>query len=112
MPFHALPCPSHTFHSACKVEDTPLPFAYSQMVAFTLVIFAATFPLVAASKASGNEADGRAFWLAPLITFIAVSTYFLLHEVARELEDPFLHHPNEAPLAHYQRSTPPHPKGF
>jgi predicted membrane chloride channel (bestrophin family) len=32
----------HGFQEACKLEDTPLPFAYSQMVAFTLIIFAAS----------------------------------------------------------------------
>ena len=98
------------FQEACKIEDTPLPFAYTQMVSFTLAIFAVTFPLIAASKASGydpsqtlaNDNSYRAFWLAPSLTFIAVMTYFLLHEVARELEDPFLHQPNEAPLVHAQ----------
>ena len=75
------------FQSACKLEDTPLPFAYSQMVSFTLVIFACTFPLIAASKASGSEISGRAYWLAPTLTFIAVMTYFLLHEV----RTPYIH---------------------
>jgi len=90
------------FQQACKIEDAPMPFAYSQMVSFTMFIFMLSFPIMAASKASGETEYGRAYWLAPGLTFIAVMTYFLIHEVARELEDPFLHQPNEAPLAHTQ----------
>jgi|EP00966_Prymnesium_polylepis_P111825 hypothetical protein len=38
------------------------------------------------------------------MTFIAVLTYFTLHEVARELEDPFIHPPNVAPLSAIQKT--------
>ena len=33
-----------------------------------------------------------------VLTFIAVWGYFAIHEVNRELEDPFLHGPNDLPL--------------
>jgi hypothetical protein len=45
-----------------------------------------------------------AHWLAPSLTFIVVFSYFGLYEVARELEDPFIHPPNEAPLVAVQQS--------
>ena len=37
-------------------------------------------------------------WLLATFTFIASLTFWLLHEVARDLEDPFLYEPNELPL--------------
>ena len=37
-------------------------------------------------------------WLSATFAFIASLTYWLLHEVARDLEDPFLYEPNELPL--------------
>ena len=43
------------FYQACKLEDTPLPFPYAQVVSLVLVIFATTYPLLATSKASGYE---------------------------------------------------------
>jgi len=99
------------FQQACKLEDTPFPFPYAQVISVSLAVFALSYPLVAASKASGSSytANGHtleveAFWLAPLITFFTVMTYFAFHEVARELEDPFLHPPNQLPLGALQTS--------
>lgn len=43
-------------------------------------------------------------WLSPALTFVTVLTYFAFHEVARELEDPFLHPPNELPIQAMQTS--------
>ena len=43
-----------------------------------------------------------AHWLAPSLTFIVVFSYFGLYEVARELEDPYLHPPNELPIVAWQ----------
>jgi len=91
------------FFQACKLEDTPLPFPYAQVVSLVLVIFAVTYPLLACSKASGFEGI-YAHWLAPTLSFVVVLSYFGLYEVARELEDPFIHPPNEAPLVAVQRS--------
>jgi len=91
------------FYQACKLEDTPLPFPYAQMVSMVLFIFACTYPLLASAKASGYEGV-YALWLAPSLSFVVVLCYFSLHEVARELEDPFVHPPNEAPLVSMQQS--------
>lgn len=91
------------FYQACKLEDTPLPFPYAQMVSLVLCIFAVSYPLLASAKASGYEGY-HAHWLAPLLSFVVVLAYFGLYEVARELEDPFIHPPNEAPLVAMQQS--------
>ncbi|KAL1528652.1 hypothetical protein AB1Y20_009990 [Prymnesium parvum] len=91
------------FYQASKLEDTPLPFPYAQMVSVVLFIFAITYPMLASAKASGY--DGMtAHWLAPSLSFIVVLCYFALHEVARELEDPFIHPPNEAPVVALQHT--------
>ena len=70
------------FQQACKLEDTPLPFPYAQMVSLVLIIFAVTYPLMAASKASGDRPLFDAPWLACAMTFICVLCYFSLHEGA------------------------------
>ena len=62
-----------------------------------------TYPLLCASKASGDDGE-RAPWLAIIIAFLTTLAFFALHEVARELEDPFLHPPNEAPIGAVQTS--------
>ena len=64
-----------------------------------LYSFAATFPLLAASKVGDG---GLTKILSALLTFLVVLCYFGLHEVARTLEDPFLHPPNDLPAVGLQ----------
>ena len=53
----------------------------SQVVSMVLFVFAVSYPLIAASKASGEQAEGvRVVWLAPLLSFFTVLTYFAFHE--------------------------------
>ncbi len=101
------------YTQAKKTEDTPFPFPYAQILAFMLYIFAVLFPLLTASKVGGeglhsHDFDGPA-WLkglsqsaAPVLTFFTVLSYFGLHEVARTLEDPFTHPPNDLPAVTMQ----------
>ena len=42
--------------------------------------------------------------MAAVVSFCCVFFLFALNEVARELEDPFIHPPNEAPLVAVQQS--------
>ena len=44
---------------ARKVEDTPFPFPYAQLLATMLYAFALIFPLVVASKVGKGDADFR-----------------------------------------------------
>mmetsp|Transcript_20456 Transcript_20456/g.52058 ORF Transcript_20456/g.52058 Transcript_20456/m.52058 type:complete len:511 (-) Transcript_20456:423-1955(-) len=85
------------FQQACKLEDTPFPFPYAQVVSFVLTIFLVSYPMIAVSLVEGMMNE-RAYWLPPLLSFFTTLTYFGFHEVARELEDPFLHPPNELPM--------------
>jgi len=85
------------FRQARKIEDVPFPFPYAQMVELLLIIFCVSFPLIAAAK-MGREADGwTGSWMPPLLTFLTNLAYFGLHKMARELEDPFVHPPNDLP---------------
>ena len=85
------------FQQACKLEDTPFPFPYAQVVSMVLAVFALTFPFIAVSQTAGIEGE-RAWFLPLIIVFFTNMTYFGFHEVARELEDPFVHPPNDLPL--------------
>ena len=89
------------YQQAKKVEDTPFPFPYAQLTTFMLYAFALLFPLLVASKVgSDTELDtdaagftivvGTSHIVAPLLAFVTVLSYFGMHEVARELEDPFV----------------------
>ena len=49
-----------------------------------------------------HQIDVHVYWLSPALTFVTVLTYFAFHEVARELEDPFLHPPNQLPFGALQ----------
>ena len=56
------------FQQARKVEDTPFPFPYAQLLAFMLYAFGLLFPVLAASKVGSNvlvedEADLEGFYL-------------------------------------------------
>lgn len=47
-----------------------------------------------------------AMWLAIIVDFCAVQSYWAMNEVARDLEDPFVYDPNDLPLARYQVQSP------
>ena len=106
------------FNQARKIEDTPFPFPYAQLLAFMLYAFGLLFPVLASSKIGTDARDVDiddevlAHWRAlqalshlgaPGLTFVIVLSYFGMHEVARDLEDPFIHPPNDLPAAELQR---------
>lgn len=81
------------------MADTPFPFPWAQAVLLLLVLFAFTAPLLIAAYV-------ERLWLAILLDVISVQSYFVLNEVARDLEDPFIFEPNDLPMAHLQVSSP------
>eukprot|EP01024_Parvocaulis_polyphysoides_P014826 TRINITY_DN16220_c0_g1_i2.p1 TRINITY_DN16220_c0_g1~~TRINITY_DN16220_c0_g1_i2.p1 ORF type:complete len:459 (+),score=57.88 TRINITY_DN16220_c0_g1_i2:128-1504(+) len=83
------------FEQCRKFCDTPFPFPWAQAVLVFLLIYTVTVPFVIGAFV-------RSSWLAAIITFIAVLTYWTLNEVARDLEDPFWYDPNDLPLSYYQ----------
>lgn len=93
------------YRQARKLEDVPFPFAYTQMVTAFLAIFTATFPLVLACFAVDDMGTSQwTAWAGPLLAFITVTAYAGLHKVARALEDPFVHPPNDLPAVALQRA--------
>ena len=86
------------FMQARKIEDTPFPFPYAQLLACMLYAFGLLFPLLAASKVGTDpivqdedDLEGYGVFVravhssAPGLTFLTVLAYFGMHEVAREL---------------------------
>mgnify|MGYP006140333565 CR=1 FL=1 len=82
------------FRQARKIEDIPVPFQYSQAISAFLGTFAIVFPVLLSKYANG---EATTLWVAPTIAFITCTAYFTLHKVARSLEDPFVHPPNDLP---------------
>eukprot|EP00873_Tetraselmis_striata_P015796 jgi/Tetstr1/436060/TSEL_024938.t1 len=85
------------FSQAKKIAETPFPYPWTQTIWLLLFMFTLTAPLMICAYI-------KALWLQLLITCLAVSTYWALNEVARDLEDPFVYHPNDLPLAYSQHS--------
>eukprot|EP01023_Acetabularia_acetabulum_P020213 TRINITY_DN20429_c0_g2_i1.p1 TRINITY_DN20429_c0_g2~~TRINITY_DN20429_c0_g2_i1.p1 ORF type:complete len:458 (+),score=86.68 TRINITY_DN20429_c0_g2_i1:226-1599(+) len=83
------------FEQCRKFSDTPFPFPWAQAVLVFLIIYTVTVPFVIGAFI-------KSVWLAAVVTFIAVLTYWTLNEVARDLEDPFWYDPNDLPLSYYQ----------
>eukprot|EP00958_Prasinococcus_capsulatus_P028683 scaffold7203_cov416-Prasinococcus_capsulatus_cf.AAC.1 len=65
---------------ARKLTDTPFPFPYAQLVTFLLAIFAIIAPIVFADKVKN-------VYLACVLTFITVVSYYGLNEVCKEVRD-------------------------
>mmetsp|Transcript_23496 Transcript_23496/g.71904 ORF Transcript_23496/g.71904 Transcript_23496/m.71904 type:complete len:573 (+) Transcript_23496:605-2323(+) len=82
------------FRQARRLEDIPFPFPYGQMLSFMLFCFGILYPIVT-SLWVGDA--GVHPWAAPLLTFITMLLLVGLYKVARELEDPFAHPPNDLP---------------
>lgn len=83
------------FSQCRKISETPFPFPWAQLVAVCLLVYALTLPFVISAYVSAPL-------LAVVLDMISVVTYYVLNEVARDLEDPFLYDPNDLPLANYQ----------
>ena len=78
-----------------KIMDTPFPFPWAQLIVVLLASFTVWVPLVVVRFVNSTP-------FAALLSFFAVMAYWALHEVARDLEDPFVYDPNDLPLARIQ----------
>lgn len=88
------------FRQARKVEDIPFPFPYSQAVTSMLFLFAFVFPFVLshfANCGADRTCDHPTYWIGPFLSFITTTSYVTMQQVARALEDPFIHPPNDLP---------------
>jgi len=79
------------YNHARKIMYIPFPFPHAQLSAFFTIIMIPTIPFLMDQYT--NE-----LWMGCMITFFTVTCLVGLHEVARELENPFRNVPNEIPL--------------
>lgn len=83
------------YNHARKIMFTPFPFPHAQLTVFFVIV---TIPAVALLMV--EYTDNLA--LACVLTFLGVTAMSGIHEVARELENPFRNVPNELPLVTFQ----------
>lgn len=83
------------YNQARKVAYVPFPFPNSQITAVFSVAVIFIFPFL-------YGAFVNLFWLSCLLNFLTVLSFLGLHEVSRELEDPFSNVPNDIPLLTFQ----------
>lgn len=74
-----------------KIMYTPFPFPHAQLSAFFIVIIIGAVPMLLNQYVSD-------YTISCLMTFLSVTCLSGLHEVARELENPFRNTPNDVPL--------------
>ena len=79
------------YNHARKIMYTPFPFPHAQLSAFFVLMMIISIPLLMDQYA--NEV-----WLGATLSFLTVTCLSGLHEVARELENPFRNAPNDVPL--------------
>lgn len=83
------------YENSLRLTDTPFPFPFAQSDSLLVYIVAYTIPFVMVGLS-------QRIYVCLVINFFTVMTYFLLNEVAREIEDPFKHDPNDLPLKFMQ----------
>lgn len=83
------------YTQARKIMFIPFPFPHAQLSAFFVWVIVVVVPLVLTQYTL--EA-----WLGAVLTFLSVTCFAGLHEVARELENPFRNIPNDIPIVTIQ----------
>lgn len=73
----------------------PFPFVHGQITAFFSLATIFLFPLLFNSFVTK-------LWFACVMNFLTVLCFLGIHEVARELENPFQNTPNDLPLTTMQ----------
>uniref|UniRef100_A0A7S4JZA3 Uncharacterized protein n=2 Tax=Odontella aurita TaxID=265563 RepID=A0A7S4JZA3_9STRA len=79
------------YNHARKIMFIPFPFPHAQLSAFFCLLTIFVIPLLMGQYINIP-------WLGAVLTFLTVTCLHGLHEVARELENPFRNVPNDVPL--------------
>ncbi|CAJ1959422.1 unnamed protein product [Cylindrotheca closterium] len=89
------------YNHARKIMFIPFPFPHAQLSVMFILVLVPCIPFL-------MEQYVDEVWLASTLTFLTVMCLSAIHEVARELENPFRNVPNELPLvtlqAHYNET--------
>jgi len=83
------------YNHARKVMYIPFPFAHAQLSVLFILVMVPCIPFL-----MDQYTDDA--WLGAILTFFTVLCLSGIHEVARELENPFRNVPNELPLVTFQ----------
>lgn len=83
------------YNQCRKTAYTQFPFVHSQLTTFFLVISIFIFPFLFYTYINS-------FTVACVMNFATLACFDGMHEVAREMQDPFYQFPNDLPLNNYQ----------
>lgn len=83
------------YNHARKIMYIPFPFPHAQLSAFFIMVMVPTVPYLMDQYT--NE-----LWVGIVVSFLTTTCLAGMHEVARELENPFRNVPNELPLCTFQ----------
>jgi len=83
------------YNQARKVAYIPFPFPHAQITAIFIAVICVFLPILMISYC-------KDIILAAFLNFFTVLCFVGLHEVARELENPFQNVPNDIPLNNFQ----------
>jgi len=83
------------YNHARKIMYIPFPFPHAQMSVFYIIFMVIVIPLMMDEITTTS-------WLAAILTFLSTTCLCGLHEVARELENPFRNIPNDLPINTFQ----------
>jgi len=83
------------YNQARKIMWIPFPFPHAQIAALFVWVSIVCIPLMLLQYANY-------LWLGALMTFFTVLSFSGMHEVAKELENPFRNNPNDLPLCTMQ----------
>jgi hypothetical protein len=84
-----------SYNHARKTMFIPFPFPHAQISAFFVFTIMFAIPILMDEYASN-------YYIGGILTFLTVVCLAGLHEVSRELENPFRNVPNEIPLVTFQ----------
>lgn len=83
------------YNQARKVAYIPFPFPHAQITSLIVLAVACTMPLLMLDFVSNA-------YFGFFLNLLTVMSFTGLHEVARELENPFANVPNDVPLNNFQ----------
>eukprot|EP00978_Attheya_sp_CCMP212_P001207 scaffold2529_cov57-Attheya_sp.AAC.3 len=88
-------CDPLTYNQARKIAYIPFPFPHAQLSSLFILVVILFLPILMFTFVNH-------FVLGCFLNFFTVACFVGLHEVARELEDPFFNIPNDLPLITFQ----------
>lgn len=83
------------YNHARKIMFIPFPFPHAQLSVMFILVLVPCIPFL-------MDQYVDEVWLAATLTFLTVMCLSAIHEVARDLENPFRNVPNELPLVTFQ----------